>query len=473
MALWLLACLLAMPARAHYIGDANGDNEINIADINTIVNVILTDGYAFACDANQDGEVNISDVNKVVNIILGAEETAPTYSGTLPVMFINIDGGTSDITKETYLWADWWIDDLGLEGYESIGSEEDPHRLQIKGRGNITWRAYDKKPYRIKFEQKEKPLGMKKNRHFCLMAHADDWAGFTRDAVGFELSRRIGLAWTPTEKPVEVVLNGQYLGLYFLAEKIRVGKNRVDITEQADNEAEAENITGGWLLEFDNMADDNTLSFYENDTAFTNVTYHSPEQLSSEQRQYLSALINTTDSLIYLKDKSSRAWEQYIDLDSLACYYIVNEIMDVLDAFNGSCYIHKERGNNTKLIFGPVWDFGFGFYRAYVAYYWGGDTTMRFFYDQDITGNHWIKEIVKFPHFQSRVSRHWKKFYVDLDKFVDEFMDEYTQRIAKAGEADYQRWPLYNGEGIIDRYEKIVKPYLHKRIAWLNEQWGE
>ena len=451
------------------------DGEVNISDVNAIINIIVNgEPYLFSADANLDYEINIADVNTVVNYILsGVREEMPTYSGTLPVMYINTDSGTNIITKEKYLWADWWIDDLGLEGYESIGSKDMPHRLQIKGRGNITWRAYEKKSYRIKFEDKEKPLGMKKNRHFCLMGHPDDWACFARDALGFELSRRIGLAWTPTEKPVEVVLNGQYLGLYFMAEKIRVEKKRVNVIEQMDNDTVPENITGGWLLEIDNNADPQQFHFQENDSSYTIVTFHTPEELSSRQHDYIVSLFDTIDSLIYLEDKSSRAWEQYIDIDSLACYYIVNEVFDALDTFEGSCYIHKERGNNTKLIFGPVWDFGFGFYRAYVAYYWGGDTTMRFFYDQDITGNHWIKEIVKFPHFQSRVSRHWKKFYVDLDKFVDEFMDEYTQRIAKAGEADYQRWPLYNGEGIIDRYEKIVKPYLHKRIAWLNEQWGE
>ena len=58
------------------------------------------------------------------------------YSGTLPVMYINTEGGAPVTSKDTYLSATCYIDNLGLEGYESMGSAEHPVTLQIKGRGN-------------------------------------------------------------------------------------------------------------------------------------------------------------------------------------------------------------------------------------------------------------------------------------------------------------------------------------------------
>ena len=64
-------------------------------------------------------------------------------------------------------------------------------------------------------------------QHFALLAHADDNLGFMREPMGFWLSERLGLEWTPDMKPVEVVLNGDYIGLYFLVENIRVAKDRV------------------------------------------------------------------------------------------------------------------------------------------------------------------------------------------------------------------------------------------------------
>ena len=46
---------------------------------------------------------------------------------------------------------------------------------------------------------------------------------------------------------------------------------------------------------------------------------------------------------------------------TLAKFYIVNEIVDNKEAFSGSCWMSKEMGDSTKLVFGPVWDFGSSF----------------------------------------------------------------------------------------------------------------
>ena len=53
------------------VGDVNGDGEVNIADINTIISFILSSNLEMAGDVNRDGEVNIADINFVINIILG------------------------------------------------------------------------------------------------------------------------------------------------------------------------------------------------------------------------------------------------------------------------------------------------------------------------------------------------------------------------------------------------------------------
>ncbi len=140
------------------------------------------------------------------------------------------------VSKEEYVAGTYYIDALGLQGYESLGSEAKPLPLQIRGRGNYTWKDFDKKPYRLKFDKKASPLGMNKSKHFVLLAHADDNMCFLRNTVGFELSRQLGLAYTPEQRPVEVVLNGDYIGLYMLNENIRVDADRVNITEQADEE---------------------------------------------------------------------------------------------------------------------------------------------------------------------------------------------------------------------------------------------
>jgi hypothetical protein len=75
----------------------------------------------------------------------GRNSDAP-YSGTLPVLFINTDNAQAITEKGVYIGGSYYLDAMGVPGYESIGSPDEPLRLQIKGRGNWTWVTYDKKP---------------------------------------------------------------------------------------------------------------------------------------------------------------------------------------------------------------------------------------------------------------------------------------------------------------------------------------
>ncbi|MBR5169738.1 MAG: dockerin type I repeat-containing protein [Muribaculaceae bacterium] len=51
-------------------GDVNGDGEVNIADVNELINQILTGTTNEAGDVNDDNEVNIADVNALIDMIL-------------------------------------------------------------------------------------------------------------------------------------------------------------------------------------------------------------------------------------------------------------------------------------------------------------------------------------------------------------------------------------------------------------------
>ena len=210
------------------------------------------------------------------------------YSKTLPVLFINTVDSLPIDSKEEYCEAQWWLDNMGDTRFESIGSSTAPFGMLIKGRGNATWTNLEKKPYRLKFDQKHKVLGIPSSRHWVLMANAEYWMGQLNDALPFEIGRRMGVAWNPHMQPVEVVLNGDYIGLYFLTEKIRVAKDRVNIEEQNDYEIDPERVTGGWLLEIDNYIEPENITFVEGDGMPFWVTPHSPERLSPVQREYIT-----------------------------------------------------------------------------------------------------------------------------------------------------------------------------------------
>lgn len=246
-----------------------------------------------------------------------------------------------------------------------------------------------------------------------------------------------------------------------LTEQIRVDANRVNITEQNDGETTPENITGGWLLEIDNYDDPYQIRMTEGNGSLLRFTLHSPEILSEAQKSYITEYLQNTDNAIYASDKSSTLWEEYIDMDALVRFYLVQEITDNGESFHGSCYLHKDRGSNTKLVFGPVWDFGNSFHRS----------LDNFIYVNTPFGQSWIGEIARFPRFQEAVQQRWNSFLVyDYDS-LDDFIDAFVAKISAASACDDKRWPQYSQDNIIDRRDWF-KSSLHQKVDWLSQQWG-
>ena len=163
----------------------------------------------------------------LLSVRAAATDVPEGASGTLPVMYISSE---APITSKTeYVSATMFVDPMGCEWAEAIGSVVEQVPLQIRGRGNWTWSdAFEKKPYKLKLLEGRTLLGMRKGKHWALLAHADGQSFFANRA-GFFLGRRWGMPFTPDERAVEVVLNGDYIGLYLLTETVRVGNHAVHL----------------------------------------------------------------------------------------------------------------------------------------------------------------------------------------------------------------------------------------------------
>lgn len=391
----------------------------------------------------------------------GGEDSDP-WSGTLPVMFINTADNAPIVSKENYLQATYYLDPMGTEGIEAVGSASEPLPLQIRGRGNYTWTGFDKKPYRIKLDKKAALLGMEKSKHFALLAHADDSAAGLRNAVGFSASQAMELPWTPATAPLEVVLNGDYIGLYWLTETIRVDTDRVNVVEQEDNATT--DVDGGWLVEIDNYDSDPHVTVTGADGYPIWFTYKSPEILSAEQHNYLLDAMQSIQNALAAGDGQKAA--ELVDFKTLARYFIVNQIMLDMESFHGSCYLYRQRGENEKWQFGPVWDFG----NAFAA---GRADKPRFIFDNPDFTQVWIGDFYKLPGFVEEVKHSWTSFLDNNGpEFLTEAITDYTDRIAVAVINDARRWPRYSHADIAYQSSQLER-YLSGSIDWLKEQWGD
>ena len=389
------------------------------------------------------------------------QATCNPHSATVPVFYLDTENKAPIVSKEEYLNGTLYIDALQNEGYESAGSATSPIVTEVKGRGNWTWNGFDKKPYRIKMGSKASLLNLTKDKSYTLLAHADDNYGFLRNTSGFALSRYFELIYTPTHEPVELFLNGEYRGLYFLTDHIKVSSNRVNITEQKDKETNSENITGGWLLEIDNYSNDPHITIYKPNGEEMWFTYKSPEELSYQQEMYITNYLNKVNDAIYTENKNSTEWEKYIDMDALVNYYLVYEILANREGFHGSCYLHKDRGEDAKLVFGPVWDFGNTLW----------DMSETFIYEQYPYGIKWIDEIAKFPRFQEAVRKRWLEKRGGMMPYLRAQVNAFIDKITMASQCDCKKWPEYGNKNVLARRDAFFE-IVSNRLAWLDTHFG-
>ena len=126
-----------------------------------------------------------------------------------------------------------WLENVEIKIYQDQNTIlYESNLLNFRGRGNSTWKE-DKKPYALKLNKKSDILGMPSHKRWCLLANYLDRT-YMRNDIAFRLGEAAGLDWTPHGKFVEVVLNGQHKGNYYLSEQIKVAANRVNIDEFSD-----------------------------------------------------------------------------------------------------------------------------------------------------------------------------------------------------------------------------------------------
>ena len=246
----------------------------------------------------------------------------------------------------------------------------------IRGRGNSTWMV-DKKPYKVKLAKKNGLLGMPANKHWVLLANVYDNSK-VRNKMTYELGRRMNMPFTPKSVPVDVVMNGEYYGLYYLSEQVRLGENRVDVPDLTDTKTALsdDEITGGYLLSLDSGKDEDAEYF---ETSRGNQFYMESPQLADwqntetsfdEVKDYISSYVGKCEEAMFSPDyrtKEGQKFSDLIDVDSMITYYLFQEISQNGDGYaNGSTYLYKDR--NAKLCWGPIWDFD------YVA--WAGSDYM-------------------------------------------------------------------------------------------------
>ena len=384
-----------------------------------------------------EGVVTINGVEvkseTATNFTSPVEYTITTYDGkqekyivsisysNLPVVYINTKNAAAITSKINWMTeTQIYVTNAGV--YSKLYSQS-----QIRGRGNTTWN-YPKKPYAIKLDSKEDVLGMPKHKRWVLLANYVDKTCI-RNSIAFEIARRSsGLDWTPRGMHVDVVLNGVFMGNYYLCEQIKGDKNRVDITEMEPTDISPETITGGYLLEVDKNFDEvNKFHSPVRNMPFM-IKEPDEETLTTEQFAYIQNHVTEIENALYGAGSTTEGYLKYIDLDSFIDYWLVYELTSTGEPTHPkSVYMWKDRGG--KMHAGPVWDFDYFTFQPYYNY------------SLINTNAVWNDRIINDAANGPAILRRWNDSREKYKDIIQE-IDRQYEAIRESAEYNATLWPL-------------------------------
>ena len=254
----------------------------------------------------------------------------------LPTVVVNIANGEEVIEKEKNLISNVYIiSENGTDLLATSGTE-------IRGRGNASWN-FEKKPYRLKFDEKQSPLGAPASaKKWTLISNHGDKT-LMRNILAFEVSRRVGQPYTPFCHPVDLIINGEYRGCYQLCDQVEAASGRVPAKD-------------GYLIEIDAYAWDEEVMFASASGIPVTIKHPDEDDITDQQRALINDYFNKFEAAALASNFTdpNSGYRKYLDLDSFLRNFIIGEFCANTDAF-WSVYMYKDAADG-KLYTGPTWD---------------------------------------------------------------------------------------------------------------------
>jgi hypothetical protein len=269
-----------------------------------------------------------------------------------------------------------------------------------------------------------------------------------------------------------------YMGVYVLVEKIKRGKDRVNITEMKASDTSEPNITGGYIFKRDHS------ERYEQSfrTSQGNHFYYvdpDPEEMSREQMNWISRYMSRFEQALYGSDfrDPNRGYAAFLDVDAFIDQHWLIEMSKNIDGFRYSAFLHKDRGG--KLNVGPAWDWNLSFGNA--DYYGGSDPGG--WYTQELRDSEicWFRRLSEDPEFMQRAIDRWGGLRRGIlaTQTILARVDDMAAQLNDAQVRNFRRWPILGrrinpNDFVGDTYEeeiKWMKQWIQKRLAWIDSQF--
>lgn len=292
----------------------------------------------------------------------------PFYTSTLPILKINTGGKV--IRNEQKITANLQVINHGNGQIHYLADPPNEYDgdIAIELRGNSSlWMP--KKSFGLETRLPDSTnnnvslLGMPAENDWVLLANYSD-KSLMRNYLSQELYQRTG-RYGPRMRFCELVIDGEYRGIYLLGERIKRDSSRVDIANLNPDENSGEELTGGYIIKADWTNGSNVGGFSSQFYPLNNTQnklyyqFHYPQadEISMEQSGYIAAYVDSFEQAINSADFQDpvMGWRRFADEASFIDYILLYEFTNNVDAYWLSMFLHKDK--NGKLKAGPPWDF--------------------------------------------------------------------------------------------------------------------
>ncbi len=423
-------------------------------------------------------------------------------SSDLPIVVINTNGEA--IKDDPKIMADMGIIDNGPGEQNQLTDPFNDYngKIGIEIRGSSS-QMFPKKQYGVETRDE---AGEDLNVSLLGMPEEDDWVLFApyndkslmRDVLAYKLGRDMG-RYAPRTRYCELVLNGQYQGIYVLIEKVKRDKQRVDINRLNPDEISGNDLSGGYIVKIDKSTGsggDGFISTYPpkgrngNQTIFFQYDYPKSEDIVQEQKDYISQFIRNFETALAGDDfrDPSLGYARYIDEPSFVDFFLINELTKNVDGYRLSTFMHKQRDSDGgKLVMGPIWDFNLAFGNADYCTK-GNPEGFVYRFNKVCPNDHWLvpfwwERLLENRSFRAHLHQRWDELRsgpYETEKILD-YIDSVADILDQGPQQrNFTQWPVlgayvwpnyYVGNSFQEEIDWL-KEWVAARLEWMDGEIG-
>ncbi len=492
----------------HEAGLYRGMEPLRVSLDENIVGLLTTGDNVLAIEVHNES-IGSSDLSSNVFLHAGIKSADQIFSDTppwfyppfesdstyLPLMVIDTEG--QEIPNEPRITARMGLIHNGPVNYNSMGDTFNAYdgQISIEKRGESTLWLYPKKSYSIETQTDSGTnnnvslLGLPEENDFVLYGPYGD-KSLIRNVLTYNLFGKFG-HYAPRTRFIELVINGDYKGLYVLTEKIKRDKNRVAIAKITPDDTSAVDISGGYILRVDKLSGMNSTQYWESSVqpplaGYGRVTYQyfdpKSDELTNDQKNYIKDHMQEFEEALVYGNYShpETGYRPYLDIPSFIDLMILNEFSKDVDGFRLSHYFYKQKETKGgKLVSGPPWDYNLTYGNS--DYTLDVHETFNWTYTLHNTV-YWWAWIMQDPWFRYQLYCRWDELHNSVlsHESVASLIDSSLMEIEEAIPRNFQRWPIFGeyvwpnsfvGQNHMEE-EGFLRLWINNRLNWMDSKWG-